>query len=175
MADSGMNLANKETLDRSWDVHAERLLNCVDCHYSINNPLYYQESEATRPDHLLFDPRRVEIGDYLEKPLHQFARGNSAQSAVAPALNDTMRSCESCHAVDVTHTWLPYLDSHLEALSCEPCHIPQLYSSANMVHDWTVLLSDEAPRKECRGIEGDETTMGTLLVGCEPVLIPGPD
>ena len=175
MADSGMNLANKETLDRSWDVHAERLLNCVDCHYSINNPLYYQESEITKPDHLLFDPRRVEIGDYLEKPLHQFARGNSAQSNLAPELEYTMRTCESCHAVDVTHAWLPYLDSHLEALSCESCHIPQLYSSANMVHDWTVLLPDGSPRKECRGTEGDETTMSTLLVGYQPVLIPSPD
>jgi thiosulfate reductase cytochrome b subunit len=175
MADSGMNLANKQTLDRSWDVHAERLLNCVDCHYSLNNPLYYQESEITRPDHLLFDPRRVEIGDYLEKPLHQFARGNSAQSGLAPELYHTMRTCESCHAADVTHTWLPYLDSHLEALSCESCHIPQLYSSANMVHDWTVLLQDQTPRKECRGTEGDETTMKTLLVGYQPVLIPSPD
>ena len=175
MSDSGMNLADKESLDRSWDVHAERLLNCVDCHYSINNPLYYQESEDSRPDHLLFDPRRVEIGDYLEKPLHQFARGNSAQSAVAPVLNNTMRTCESCHAAEVTHTWLPYLDSHLEALSCQSCHIPQLFSSANMVHDWTVLLADQTPRKECRGTEGDETTMGTLLVGYEPVLIPSPD
>jgi thiosulfate reductase cytochrome b subunit len=175
MSDSGMNLASKEMLNRSWDVHAERLINCVDCHYSINNPLYYQESEATKPEHLLFDPRRVEIGDYLEKPLHQFARGNSAQSAVAPDLNYTMRDCASCHAVDSTHTWLPYLDSHLEVLSCESCHIPQLYSSANMVHDWTVLLPDESPRKECRGTEGDEDTMGTLLVGYEPVLIPSPD
>lgn len=175
MSDSGMNLANKESLNRSWDVHAERLLNCVDCHYSINNPLYYQESEASRPEHLLFDPRRVEIGDYLEKPLHQFARGNSAQSAVAPELNYTMRTCESCHAAEVTHTWLPYLDSHLAALSCESCHIPQLYSSANLVHDWTVLLADQTPRKECRGTEGDETTMGTLLVGYEPILIPSPD
>ena len=175
LADSGMNLANKESLDRSWDVHAERLLNCVDCHYSINNPLYYQESEVTKPDHLLFDPRRVEIGEYLEKPLHQFARGNSAQSAAAPALNNTMRTCESCHAVNTTHAWLPYQDSHLAALSCESCHIPQLYSSANMVHDWTVLLPDAAPRKECRGTTGDESTMGTLLVGYEPVLIPSPD
>lgn len=175
MADSGMNLANKETLDRSWDVHAERLLNCVDCHYSINNPLYYQESEVTKPDHLLFDPRRVEIGEYLEKPLHQFARGSSAQSNLAPELKYTMRTCESCHAVDVTHAWLPYLDSHLEALSCESCHIPQLYSSANMVHDWTVLLPDGSPRTECRGTEGDETTMSTLLVGYQPVLIPSPD
>lgn len=176
MADSGMNLANKDELTRSWDVHAERLLSCVDCHYSINNPLFYQESDATKPDHLLFDPRRVEIGQYLEKPLHQFARGNSAQSYIAPELNDTMRTCESCHAAETTHDWLPYLDSHLNALSCETCHIPKLYSSANMVHDWTVLLSDGSPRKECRGTdEGDVNTMETLLVGYEPVLLPSPD
>ncbi|MEJ2412910.1 MAG: hypothetical protein P8Y34_07945 [Anaerolineales bacterium] len=175
MADSGMNLANKETLTRSWDVHAERLLNCVDCHYSINNPLYYQEGESTKPEHLLFDPRRVEIGEYLEKPLHQFARGNSAQSFVAPELKDTMRTCESCHAADTTHGWLPYLDSHLKALSCESCHIPQLYSSANMVQDWTVLLPDQTNRKECRGTTGPVNSMETLLVGYEPVLIPSPD
>jgi len=175
MADSGMNLANKETLTRSWDVHAERLLNCVDCHYSINNPLYYQEGESTKPDHLLFDPRRVEIGEYLEKPLHQFARGNSAQSFVAPELKDTMRTCESCHAADTTHAWLPYLESHLAALSCESCHIPQLYSSANMVQDWTVLFPDQTNRKECRGTTGPVNTMETLLSGYEPVLIPSPD
>ncbi len=175
MADSGMNLANKDELDRSWDVHAERLLNCVDCHYSINNPLFYQESEESKPDHLIFDPRRVEIGEYLEKPLHQFARGNSAQSQVAPELNDTMRTCESCHTVDSTHEWLPYLDSHLEALTCESCHIPRLYSSGNMVHDWTVLLPGDLPRRECRGAEGDVDSMGALLTGFEPVLIPSPD
>jgi thiosulfate reductase cytochrome b subunit/cytochrome c553 len=174
MADSGMNLANKEDLNRSWDVHAERLLSCVDCHYSINNPLFYQESERTKPDHLLFDPRRVEIGEYLEKPLHQFARGNSAQSNVAQELTDTMRTCESCHDVESKHDWLPYLDSHLDALNCETCHIPRLYSSANMVHDWTVLLPGDLPRRECRGAEGDVSTMGSLLTGYEPVLIPSP-
>ncbi|MCJ7733714.1 MAG: cytochrome b/b6 domain-containing protein [Anaerolineales bacterium] len=175
MADSGMNLANKEELNRSWDIHAERLLNCVDCHYSINNPLFYQESENSKPDHLVFDPRRVDIGEYLEKPLHQFARGNSAQSQVAPELNDTMRTCESCHTVGSSHDWLPYVDSHMEALSCETCHIPRLYSSANMVHDWTVLLPEDLPRRECRGTEGDVNTMGTLLTGYEPVLLPSPD
>ena len=175
MANSGMNLADKEDLIRSWDVHAERLLSCVDCHYSLNNPLFYQESEATKPDHLLFDPRRVEIGDYLEKPLHQFARGNSAQSRVAPELQDTMRTCDSCHEVGSTHDWLPYLESHLNALNCESCHIPRLYSSANMVHDWTVLLPGDQPRKECRGVEGDESNMGSLLIGYEPVLLPSPD
>ena len=76
------------------------LLNCTDCHYSLNNPLYYQEAETTKPDHLTFDPRRVEIGEYLVQPLHQFARGNSAQSTVAPNLKNTMRRCDSCHVTE---------------------------------------------------------------------------
>ena len=175
MSDSGLNLADKENLNRSWDIHAERLLTCVDCHYSINNPLYYQESEITKPTHLLFDPRRLEFGEYLEKPLHQFARGNSAQNNVAPELNDTMRTCVSCHEVGEAHDWLPYQESHFEALSCESCHIPQLYSSANMVHDWTVLLPGSLPNRECRGSDGDVNTMGSLLTGYEPVLIPNSD
>jgi octaheme c-type cytochrome (tetrathionate reductase family) len=36
---SGMNQANKDTLDMVWDVHAERLVSCGDCHYSSDRPL----------------------------------------------------------------------------------------------------------------------------------------
>jgi octaheme c-type cytochrome (tetrathionate reductase family) len=35
---SGMNHANKDTLDLVWDVHAERLVSCGDCHYSSGRP-----------------------------------------------------------------------------------------------------------------------------------------
>ena len=174
LADTGMNLKDKTELDRSWDVHAERLLDCTDCHYSLNNPLYYQESASTRPEHLTFDPRRLEIGDYLLKPLHQFARGNSAQSSVAPALKNTMRDCQSCHNVDNTHSWLPYKEAHLEAVSCESCHIPRIYSSANMQHDWTVIKPDGSARRECRGVDG-EIGIGSLLTGYRPVLLPALD
>jgi len=175
LADSGMNLADKESLDRTWDIHAERLLNCTDCHYSLNNPLYYRESDSTRPEHLTFDPRRLEIGDYLEKPLHQFARGDSAQSTVAPALKDTMRRCESCHSIEESHNWLPYTERHLDAVSCESCHIPHLYSSANRLHDWTVVTLDSEARRECRGVEGDVSTVGSLITGYDPVLLPRQD
>jgi len=172
LLDSGMNLANKETLDRPWDIHAERLLNCTDCHYSLNNPLYYQEAEATRPEHLIFDPRRVEIGEYLVKPLHQFARGDSAQGTLAPNLENTMRRCDSCHATEITHSWLPYTERHMNAVSCEACHIPQMYSSANQTHDWTVVHTNGSARLECRGVEGDQSSIRGLLTGYEPVWMP---
>ena len=175
MDDSGMNLADKESLDRAWDIHAERLLDCTDCHYSLNNPLYFQEIERTRPDHLLFDPRRLEIGEYLISPLHQFARGNSAQSEVAPELKGTMRDCQSCHDTTGTHSWLPYQKRHMDALSCESCHVPKLFSSANKTHDWTVITGENYASLECRGAEGNVDTMETLLTGYQPVLLPKED
>jgi len=35
---SGMNHANKDALDLVWDVHAERLVSCGDCHYASRRP-----------------------------------------------------------------------------------------------------------------------------------------
>jgi thiosulfate reductase cytochrome b subunit len=175
LADTGMNLEDKELLTRPWDIHADRLVKCTDCHYSLNNPVYFQEDEENRPEHLLFDPRRLELGEYLYQPLHQFARGESAQNTVAPQLRDTMRRCDSCHSIEQSHNWLPYQDRHAEAVSCETCHIPQMYSNALMQYDWTVLTEDLTGRNTCRGIEGDPNSMGALVTGFEPVLLPKQD
>ncbi len=173
LSDSGMNLTSKEILSRSWDVHAERVLSCTDCHYSLNNPVYFQESDATRPEHLTFDPRRIDIGEYLYRPLHQFAKGQSSQGGLAPELDNTLRRCESCHSIEVTHDWLPYKERHTEALSCETCHIPQMYTPARQSIDWTVINADGTPDAACRGIETEGETFSTaLLDGFEPVLLP---
>jgi thiosulfate reductase cytochrome b subunit len=175
MSDSGMNLAEKETLSRSWDIHAERLVNCTDCHFSLNNPVYYQEDENNRPEHLLFDPRRIDLGEYLKEPVHQFARGQSAQSNISPELVDTMRRCESCHSTESGHEWLPYPERHFESMSCESCHIPKLYSNALAQLDYTALDINAEPLKDCRGIDGDPTSMNSLITGFEPVLLPRQD
>ncbi len=63
----------------------------------MNNPVHYQEAAGSNPDHLVYDPRRLEIGEYLKMPDHNFARGQSAQFTVAPEYKGTMRRCESCH------------------------------------------------------------------------------
>ncbi|KAA3646500.1 MAG: hypothetical protein DWQ07_09825 [Chloroflexi bacterium] len=169
---SGLNLSEKEGLSRSWDIHSERLVECVDCHFSLNNPIFYQEDEDSRPEHLTFDPRRLDLGDYLYQPIHQFARGQSAQNTVAPELFDTMRRCESCHAAETTHDWLPYQERHFAALSCETCHIPQMYSSAIQSKDWTVLKQDTSARDECRGVTGPvDTSANTLVNGFQPVIL----
>jgi thiosulfate reductase cytochrome b subunit len=175
LSESGMNLAGKSELPRSWDVHAERLVGCTDCHFSLNNPIYYQEDDTSRPDHLRFDPRRIEINEYLLNPSHQFALGQSAQSSVDPELENTMRGCDSCHSTEVTHDWLPYKERHFDAISCESCHIPKVYSNAMAQLDYTVLNPDSTPAKVCRGIEGDPLSMNSLITGFEPVLMPRQD
>jgi len=175
LSDTGMNLADKEQLARSWDIHAERLLKCTDCHYSLNNPMHYQESLEARPSYLTYDPRRLELGEYLYQPLHQFARGQSAQSSLAPEFKDTMRRCESCHNLETTHNWLPYKERHLNTVRCETCHIPKMYSPAFQQFDWTVLHADANPKTQCRGIEGPNNTINALIVGYQPALLPQQD
>ncbi len=172
LKDTGMNIENKDELDRAWDIHSERLLSCTDCHYSLNNPVYYVEDDDRRPEHLTFDPRRLEIGEYLYQPIHDFARGQSAQSTVASELKDSMRRCESCHATEETHTWLPYKDRHMESVSCESCHIPQLYSTTFQQYDWTVIKTDGSAETQCRGIEGETGSTASLITGYTPVLLP---
>jgi thiosulfate reductase cytochrome b subunit len=169
--ESGLNLTGKKELSRSWDIHAERGLQCTDCHYALNNPQHYQEIAGTNPDHLVYDPRRLEIGEYLLKPDHNFARGQSAQFTVSPETKGSMRRCESCHDAQATHSdWLPYVDRHMEVVACETCHIPTMHAPAIQAYDWTVIHPDGSPRTECRGIEGQDTVTD-LVTGFTPVLM----
>lgn len=173
---SGVNLSGKDELARSWDIHAERGLGCTDCHYSLNNPAQVQISSEASPAHLQYDPRRLEIGEFLDKPDHNLARGQSAQFTIAPELKATMRRCETCHESVETHNdWLPYTERHMAELACESCHIPQLYAPAIQQIDWTVLQADGSPRQVCRGVEGDSGTLNDLVTGYQPTLLPRTD
>jgi len=173
IADSGMNISSKEDLTRSWDVHSERLVECTDCHYSLNNPVYYQESDESQPEHLSFDPRRIDQSEYLYRPLHEFAKGQSAQSTVAPELDNSGRRCESCHTMENTHDWLPYKERHAEAVSCESCHITEMYAPSRQYMDWTVLDSEGRPESACRGIEQTEDFSSNVLINSyKPILLP---
>ena len=166
-----MNLADKNTLDRSFDIHAERGVKCTDCHYSLNNPAYYQESEDSRPGYLEYDPRRLEIGEYLEKPDHNLARGQSAQANLAPELKGTMRRCESCHDVQTHSDWLPYVDRHMQEVACETCHIPEMKAPAVQAYDWTVLQANGEPLASCRGVDGQTGTLNDLVTGFQPAIL----
>jgi len=89
------------------DVHMAAGLRCVDCHEA--------GSRAA-------DPR------IRGREVHQFGKGDDPSGWVRNDLDDTVRSCESCHlagwrnAPRATHAWLPPL--HMEKISCQACHIP---------------------------------------------------
>ena len=172
ISESGVNLSNKSQFDRSWDIHAERQLQCTDCHFAPNNPAHALEAQNTNPEHLVYDPRTLDINEYLMKPDHNFARGQSAQFNVAPELKGTMRRCDSCHDANKGHAnWLPYIDTHMAAVACETCHIPQMYAPAIQTYDWTVLTAESKPQSVCRGVEGDPKSINSLVTGYQPVLL----
>ena len=89
------------------DVHVVAGLRCVDCHAA--------GSRAA-------DPR------IRDREAHQFGKGDDPSGWVRNDLDDTVRSCESCHldgwrnAPRTTHAWLPPL--HLDKIACQTCHIP---------------------------------------------------
>jgi hypothetical protein len=89
------------------DVHMVAGLRCVDCHAA--------GSRAA-------DPR---IRDREE---HQFGKGDDPSGWVRNDLDNTVRSCETCHlegwrnSPRARHDWLPPL--HLTKISCQACHIP---------------------------------------------------
>ena len=162
LKDSALNLAGKEKLTFAWDIHAERLVRCAACHHAPNNPVFRQESDATRPEHLRFDARRPAFGEYLKQPDHNFARAG------------TIRQCADCHRTDETHEWLPYRERHMARVRCEACHIPRVYAPVRSVTDWTGdgLTGGGAPRVEYRGIDGAVDDPRSLVTGWEPALLP---
>ncbi|MGD2120474.1 MAG: cytochrome b/b6 domain-containing protein [Gemmatimonadota bacterium] len=173
ISDSGVNVMGKDSLHRSWDVHSERLLECTNCHYSVNNPVYRRESEATQPAGLIFDSRRMPLGAYLQRPSHNFS-GQSDQNG--HTLTSDPLSCTTCHDPAPTHQWLPYSKRHMDALACEVCHSPVLYSVAMESVDWTALTRAEEPDVNWRGCEaGCETGAADLVRGVEPTLLPRRD
>ena len=96
----------------------------------------------------------------------------SAQFNVAPEYKGTMRRCENCHDASKSHAdWLPYIDTHMEAVACETCHIPQMYAPAIQTYDWTVVTAEGAASTECRGVEGTPNEVTSLVTGYKPVLL----
>jgi thiosulfate reductase cytochrome b subunit len=169
---SGVNLAGKAALHRSWDIHAERQLQCTDCHHALNNPAHARAAPERQLAHLRYDPRSLEIGEYLRRPDHQLARGPSAQSHAAAEAQGTMRRCEHCHDATSGHQdWLPYVGTHMAALACESCHIPRMFAPAIESYDWTVLDARGEPVRECRGVDGPPGDLRALVTGFEPALL----
>ncbi|MBT8039413.1 MAG: hypothetical protein HKO85_06850 [Xanthomonadales bacterium] len=171
ISQSGLNIKGKNELVRPFDVHADRVVNCVNCHYSLNNPVYYRQREESRPDHLAFEPRRLTHADYLQRPLHQLAKGASRHGLGAFESENSMRRCESCHEATAVHQWLPYKRRHFASLACESCHVPELYGPALQAVDWTLVSPQGHPQREFRDVEGDPARADSLIHGFRPVML----
>jgi len=175
ISESAVNLKDRQRLTRPWDVHAERLMDCASCHFSLNHPAYYEPTPRTRPEHLEYEPRRLPLGEYVHRPSHQFAKGHTAQGTAARHLDGTMRRCDDCHNAADTHDWLPYRDVHFSRLSCEACHVAETYAPAIRQVDWTVPRPNGEPAVEWRGTDSPAGGDSALIAGFRPVLLPRED
>ena len=171
LSDSGLNFDDKADLSRAWDIHAERGLDCVSCHSSINNSAQVAEDPESKPDHLIYDPRSSSLDDYLYQPIHEFTKGDTAQGTVAPEYDNTMRTCTGCHDASTSHEWLPYQDRHMQTVACETCHIPTAMAPAAEQYDWTVIHTDGTPRTVIRGADGAVDDATTVINGFEPAIL----
>lgn len=172
MAESGMNLEGKAGLVSPWDVHAERLVGCADCHHAMNNPARNpKETAGTRPRHLAFDARRLSENQYLLTPDHDLVKGHTAQGTVARRFDGSMRGCRDCHRAEEVHDFLPYKRVHFERLGCQTCHIPRVYAPVRKSTDWTLLTPDQGPQITHRGVEGAVNDPASLITGYQPVLL----
>jgi hypothetical protein len=169
--DSGMNIAGKERLSTPWDVHAERLVSCSDCHHSPNSPVHAAKGSGDGPAHLRFDARRASTGDWLLRPSHDFVKGYTSQGTVANHLDGTMRGCADCHDAAEAHPKLPRQALHFETLTCTACHVPHVYGAPRRMTDWTLLGPDRQPLSAHRGADGDPNVATTLIEGYEPALL----
>lgn len=175
LLNSGLNISGKEDLDFPFDVHTDRVVGCVNCHYSLNNPVYFRQREESRPVHLEFDPRRLTIADYLLRPLHQFAKGRSTLGLAAVDTENSLRRCESCHDAENVHEWLPYKQRHFTSVACETCHIPKLFGPGLQSVDWTLLDSEKQPLRQYRNVTGDPVAVDSLIEGFRPLILPRAD
>ncbi len=171
MSESGMNLEGKSELTAAWDVHAERMVACHNCHYSLNNPKYSVKEEKKKPRHLRFDTRFTTTEDYLVNPDHNLAKGHTAQGTVSRHLDGTMRDCGDCHDAEAVHDFLPFKKVHFQKLSCQACHIPQLRAPTRMTTDWTVISKEGKALVRHRGVEGTINDPASLISGYRPVLL----
>ncbi len=169
---SGMNIQGKELLTRPWDVHAGVMLECRNCHFSLNDPATFKPPSSDQPAHLNFEPRRLTTAQFVTAPNHEFAKGATAQGTVARNLEGTMRQCNQCHDADAAHDWLPYRDLHFAQLSCEACNISMAYAPALKQIDWTLVDPQGNPNTQWRGIDGKLTDPTAEISGFQPVLLP---
>ena len=155
-AESHLNLRDKARQAFPWDVHAQRFVQCVDCHYAANDPTRGDE-RRTGLAFVVRDPRRIGLADFLHRPDHRLAAA----------------TCRSCHDPLKAHAFLPYRERHFAVLDCRACHIPRALGPAARTIDETVVRADGAPVVTYRGMSrGDSTSLNAAFIeGYQPLLL----
>lgn len=156
LSDSFLNLAGKSERSYPWDAHARRLVECTHCHFAANNP-ERAIAKAGTPSFLKNDPRRLQLREYLRTPDHRLVSAD----------------CRDCHDPLQAHAFLPYKERHMQALSCQSCHIPRLMGPAEQAVDDTVVHETGGPRIEYRGTSAPGGYSGVVYTGgYQPFLFP---
>jgi len=160
VSDSFLNLEGKSLLDRPWDLHAGRGLECASCHYAPNNPAKASLKSTRSLAHLINDPRSIRTGAYLRRPDHRLA----------------VAACTACHEPAQAHPRLQFQERHMAALACQACHVSALEAAALRAVDRTVVTAEGGPRMELRGVlEREWNAPNTwLLTGYRPYLLREP-
>ena len=156
ISDSFLNLTNKATLDRPWDVHAARKLECTSCHFAANDPKRSGLAGDLEKGHLRRDPRTLTTNEYIERPDHKLAAA----------------TCVACHDPAVAHPDMPSRARHMATLACQSCHVPQMSAPAARVVDATVVTPAGGARLELRGVGTPSGPPNTWFTkGFEPFLL----
>lgn len=166
------SIAGRGSLDLPWDVHAAAGIECVDCHFSPNNPARRPRADLGRG--LSYRPGDEDPGLFLKRPDHNLARGCTPPVTVDKRRSSAMRGCADCHDTSKTHTFLPCKELHFRRLACQACHIPAIRFWAYRSQDWAVLLQDGGPRTSFRGIEGPPSDPRSTVTGFRPAFIADP-
>ncbi len=150
---SFLNLVGKAELSTPWDVHAAKLVDCVACHHAANDPSSHDPKRAALSS-LAFDPRRLDLGVYLERPDHRLAK----------------EGCRSCHDASKAHAFLPYRARHMERLACQTCHLSEALAPLAMSIDESVRSPAGQPVVQLRNRAGADN--GSLVTRFQPLLSP---
>jgi len=90
---SGLNLRDKDTLDRAWDLHAQRLVQCPDCHYAETTPARLPRTEETAHKAVSDEGLRRCDSCHQDRSGHDWLPERERHLAAV--------SCEACHAPQI--------------------------------------------------------------------------
>jgi thiosulfate reductase cytochrome b subunit len=156
ISESALNIVGKSNLNHSWDIHAERGLQCSDCHNTSNSPGAYREADQSRPEHLVRDPRKLPIREYLHRPDHRLMMSDAEPGLIS--------DCTSCHDQQHKGVWSDRSDVHFKKLSCQACHVAEIHSPV------AAKVSEVYPGAEARVDYRNLNSEGMLEAFSPPLL-----